>query len=101
MPALLCFGMGFCAEALAERRRTAGWRILGTVRSDTRIRELAGRGFDACTLDTLETSGMLREPDLHLLISAPPSDTGDPVLAFRALEESERLSNDVCAEIAQ
>ena len=27
--------------------------------------------------------------------------TGDPVLAFRALEESERLSNDLCAEIAQ
>jgi nucleoside-diphosphate-sugar epimerase len=84
MPALLCFGMGFCAEALAERRRAAGWRILGTVRSDTRIRELAGRGFDACTLDTLETSGMLREPDLHLLISAPPADTGDPVLAVLA-----------------
>lgn len=27
--------------------------------------------------------------------------TGDPVLAFRALEESERVSNDFCAEIAQ
>lgn len=27
--------------------------------------------------------------------------TGDPVLAFRALEESERLSNDVCSEVAQ
>lgn len=27
---------------------------------------------------------MLREPDLHLLISAPPSDTGDPVLAVLA-----------------
>jgi nucleoside-diphosphate-sugar epimerase len=81
MPALLCFGMGFCAEALALGRRAAGWRILGTVRSADRIRELAGRGFEACTLDAVEASGMLAEPGLHLVVSAPPTDKGDPVLA--------------------
>lgn len=84
MPALLCFGMGFCAEALAERRRAAGWRVIGTVRAQARISELAGRGFEACTLDTLQATGILAVPDLHLLVSAPPTDTGDPVLGTLA-----------------
>lgn len=81
MPALLCFGMGFCAEAVALRRQAAGWRILGTVRSADRVRELAGRGFAACTLEAVEASGILAEPGLHLLVSAPPTEAGDPILA--------------------
>lgn len=80
MPALLCFGMGYCAEALAARLKPAGWRILGTARSAERMRELAGRGWQACTFGDIEASGILAEPDLHLLASAPPDEAGDPVL---------------------
>lgn len=80
MPALLCFGMGYCAEALAGRLRPAGWRILGTARTQARIDELGGRGWATCTLDGIEATGILAEPDLHLLVSAPPDEAGDPVL---------------------
>jgi nucleoside-diphosphate-sugar epimerase len=84
MPALLCLGMGFSAEALAARLKPQGWRILGTARSDTRLRELAGRGLEACSLEDLPRSSIFDEPGLHLLASAPPAESGDPFLSALA-----------------
>lgn len=80
MPALLCLGMGFSAEALAARLKPSGWRILGTARSQSRVSELTGRGFDACPVEALERSTIFDERDLHLLASAPPAEAGDPFL---------------------
>jgi nucleoside-diphosphate-sugar epimerase len=80
MPALLCLGMGFSAEALAARLKPSGWRILGTARSQSRVSELTGRGFDACPVEALERSTIFEERDLHLLASAPPAEAGDPFL---------------------
>jgi nucleoside-diphosphate-sugar epimerase len=81
MPALLCLGMGFSAEALAARLKPLGWRIQGTVRSPARVRELAGRGLDACPVEALDGSTIFDEPGLHVLASAPPTDDGDPFLS--------------------
>ena len=88
MAGLLCFGMGFCAEALASRLLPQGWTIIGTSRSQARIRELAGRGHRAVTFGDVGSSGILSASPLYILVSAPPDETGDPALqAF-----SDRLS---------
>lgn len=88
MAGLLCFGMGFCAEALAARLKPEGWTIIGTSRSPERIRDLAQRGFRAVTFSDVATCGILSSSPLYILISAPPGETGDPALeAF-----SDRLS---------
>mgnify|MGYP001815125146 FL=1 len=81
---LLCFGFGFSASALAQLLSPQGWRITGTSRSaegEERIRSL---GFEAARFDGTAPSGDVTralETASHLLISAPPSDDGDPVLA--------------------
>lgn len=80
MAGLLCLGMGFCAEALASRLKTQGWEIVGTARSEARIAELAARGFRAVTLDRINETGILSATPLHVLVSAPPDDRGDPAL---------------------
>jgi len=80
MAGLLCFGMGFCAEALASRLQPQGWTIIGTSRSEARIRELAGQGHRAVTFGDVGSSGILSTSPLFILVSAPPDDTGDPAL---------------------
>lgn len=80
MAGLLCFGMGFCAEALASRLQPHGWSIIGTSRSEARIRELAGRGHRAVTFGDVASSGILSTSPLYILVSAPPDEKGDPAL---------------------
>jgi len=80
--------MGFCAEVLASRLKPEGWTIVGTSRSEARIRELADCGYRAVTFSGVEATGILSTSPLYILVSAPPDDAGDPVLqAF-----GERLS---------
>lgn len=80
MAGLLCFGMGFCAEALAIRLRPEGWTVVGTARSDERLRELASRGHHAVTFAGVASSGILSVSPLHVLVSTPPDEQGDPAL---------------------
>lgn len=81
MPTLLCLGMGFSAEALATRLKPLGWRVQGTARTEARVRELAGRGLEACLVEALDRATIFDEPGLHVLASAPPTDQGDPFLS--------------------
>lgn len=80
MAALLCFGMGFCAEVLAARLKPEGWTIIGTSRSQDRIHDLAQRGLRAVTFSDLESCEILSASPLYILVSTPPDDTGDPAL---------------------
>ncbi|MGE0003955.1 MAG: SDR family oxidoreductase [Parvibaculaceae bacterium] len=73
MPHLFCFGLGFSAQALARRLRPQGWTVTGTSRAGDHgslafdgTRPLAPSAFTGIT---------------HLLISVPPGETGDRVLA--------------------
>lgn len=78
---LLCFGMGFSAQALARRTEMAGWNVLGTAREQAGVERLKAAGFRACRFDdALANPDVLKHP-LHILLSAPPGATGDPVLA--------------------
>lgn len=77
MPALLCFGLGYSARALA-RRLGAEWRVSGTSRTGGD----GGARFDReHRLPVAAFVGIT-----HILVSIPPDAAGDPVLAVHAAE---------------
>lgn len=89
MKTLFCFGMGFSANALARRLDGRGWRIIGSSRSAAGAAAINALGHQAVVFDgaaALDPSALFGVT--HVLVSAPPDATGDPVLrgASRALE---------------
>ncbi len=87
MSTLICFGLGYSAEHFVAMFGDGFERIVGTVRSAERAAvlnaHLAGRlrafVFDGA-LATPELKTAIRDADLAL-VSVPPHETGDPVLA--------------------
>jgi nucleoside-diphosphate-sugar epimerase len=87
MSTLICFGFGYCAEHFVARFGDKFGRIIGTVRGAERATILnaydAGRPqalvFDG-TRASAELKSAIDEADLAL-VSAPPGDSGDPVIA--------------------
>ena len=78
---LLCLGFGFCAKALTADLLTQGWTVTGSARSAEKLDAIRSLGATPVILNE-ETP--LEDPvwqDVtYLLISAPPSPLGDPVL---------------------
>ena len=68
MNRLFCFGLGYCAEALAARLRPKGWRIAGTARTRERVFRLTPSGIIAMLMSF---SGTAR--DVALTCHAHPS----------------------------
>ncbi len=88
MPQLFCFGLGYCALHLARRLRADGWSIVGTTRDGAKAEALArDEGFRLLVRGS-DTAPVDPDADLaqttHILISAAPDETGDPVLKFWA-----------------
>jgi nucleoside-diphosphate-sugar epimerase len=87
MPTLICFGLGYCAEHFVVQFGDRFDRIIGTVRSAERAAELNARPaglvkafvFDG-TAAPSELPDAIGETDCAL-VSAPPDENGDPVLA--------------------
>ena len=87
MSTLLCFALGYSAEHFVGLYGDGFERIIGTVRTAERATvlnsHLAGR------LKALVFDGHVATPEVrdaigtaaHVLVSAPPDDKGDPVLA--------------------
>lgn len=74
---LLCFGFGFSARALAARLDKRQWKVSATSRDVAGIAAIEAQGFHGLPFDkTLRIAADVT----HLLISAPPSEYGDPVL---------------------
>ncbi len=81
MNRLLIFGLGYCGRAVADAAMAAGWDVVGTTRAgspgsirfDTAASALAGA--------------------THILVSAAPDETGDPVLGAygAAIETAPKL----------
>jgi nucleoside-diphosphate-sugar epimerase len=69
---MFILGLGYTARWLAERLRGAGWAVAGTSRD--------GRGGTIAFNEAERVSGALAT-STHVLSSAPPDETGDPVLA--------------------
>ncbi|HTP93848.1 MAG TPA: NAD-dependent epimerase/dehydratase family protein [Xanthobacteraceae bacterium] len=87
MATLLCFGLGYSAEHFVREFGEKFDRIIGTVRSAGRAAELKARLNGCC--DMLVFDGASVTTDLeraieeaaYVLVSAPPDENGDPVLA--------------------
>lgn len=72
MSRMLIFGLGYSAGRIAERLRARGWTVTGTSRDD-RSGTIA---FD----DTAAVRAAIDSAS-HVLVSIPPADDRDPVLA--------------------
>jgi len=70
---LLCFGMGYTARALAASLDAGRWRTTGTFRDGEALAGYDGVAFDDADAVLAEAS--------HVLVSTPPGEAGDPVLA--------------------
>ncbi|MDB9943741.1 SDR family oxidoreductase [Octadecabacter sp.] len=75
---LLSFGHGYSACALA-RLLSDDWRVIGTTRSEDKAAELMASGTEPRIWPGADLTPALNTAT-HLLISAGPSDAGDPVL---------------------
>lgn len=83
MSHLLCLGMGYSARVLASRLHGEGWRISGSAQSAEGKLQVTAAGFEGILFDGTSTSQDVIDAlhaATHLLISAPPGVTGDPVL---------------------
>ncbi|HZH28579.1 MAG TPA: SDR family oxidoreductase [Azospirillaceae bacterium] len=82
---LFAFGLGYSALALALRLLARGWQVSGTSRDPERLDFLADQGIRAVPFDrdrpvpAIDLAGTT-----HLLVSIPPEEDGDPVLAAHA-----------------
>jgi len=91
MSALFCFGLGYSAGFLAPALGGEGWRIAGTSRE-------GGVGRDGTALVRFTRGAPLADAaaalagTTHLLVSIPPDDLGDPVLAEHG-DDIARLSD--------
>jgi len=80
---LFCLGLGYSALALARRLSIDGWRLTGTARTSEKIDELSREGFSTHLFDGASWSDALQtaaEQADAILLSAPPDESGDPVL---------------------
>jgi len=79
MSHLLSFGHGYSARALSELLLPEGWEITGTTRSRQKFGELRASGVTPMEFPGEDMTEAL-DTATHLLISAGPSELGDPVL---------------------
>lgn len=84
MTSLFCFGFGFSARTLAGKLKEKGWRIAGTSRSREVCDAIAAEGYDAFLFDSIAAVRSALAAHSHILISVPPGEDGDPVLASYA-----------------
>src|SRR5215471_6952732 len=89
MPTLVCLGLGYCAQHYVAEFGQRFDRIVGTSRSAEDVATLAARRFGARAVEMHMFNGKTAGNDVRdaiaaadaLLISAPPADGADPVLA--------------------
>lgn len=85
---LLIFGMGYCGAAVARLARGAGAGVTATSRS------AGATGPEGVTMIAFRAAAEAVEAATHILVTAPPSDAGDPVLACHgnAIGRAQRLA---------
>jgi len=84
MTRFLLIGAGYSARAFAALARADGFDVTGTTRSVDRLDDLRRQGIDAYVFGGGEISPDLRTElgrATHLVVSAGPSEAGDPFLA--------------------
>ncbi len=93
MNTLFVFGLGYSASAIGALFRQKGWQVLGTVRSAAKFGTLNGQGLAPLLFSDADGIGRSLANATHCLVSAPPGEAGDPVLAAysHALRAAPRL----------
>jgi nucleoside-diphosphate-sugar epimerase len=76
---LLSFGHGYSAQALAHTLLPQDWRIIGTSRDEMKLAQLMSQGIEPRIWPGADMNPAL-DAATHLLISAGPTEAGDPVL---------------------
>ncbi len=76
---LLSFGHGYSAQALGQLLTPDRWRIIGTTRTADKASRLKAQGVEPVVWPGSDLSGAL-DAATHILVSAAPTETGDPVL---------------------
>jgi nucleoside-diphosphate-sugar epimerase len=87
---LFVFGLGYSASAAGAELRRMGWHVRGSVRSPATFEALKGQGFEPILFSDRAGAEAALQDTTHCLISVPPSEAGDPVLA--AYGEALRVS---------
>src|SRR5690606_12229848 len=79
---LFCFGCGYSARVFARRFAAQGGSVAGTGRTEEKVADLRAAGIEAFIFagDKPLPEEALKGTT-HLLISTPPGEGGDPVLA--------------------
>ena len=95
MSTLLCIGLGYTARVFAARVASDGWRVIGTARTADGAASIAALGYEAIVFNGTAPSEELRTAlasSTHLLVSAPPDASGDPLLRRHAADLPRTLS---------
>ncbi len=93
MTHILFFGLGFSAGVLAARLHAKGWTIAATSRSAEGAAKIAAKGYRGLVFDgTSPLPADSFEGVTHVVISAPPDRTGDPVLRQHAADFGARAA---------
>jgi nucleoside-diphosphate-sugar epimerase len=86
---LFVFGLGYTATALVRVMQDRAVSIAGTVRSETKAAKLAAAGIGAIVFDGASPSPAVAralQSATHVVVSIPPGEGGDPVLAHHAAD---------------
>ena len=81
MSTLLCLGLGYCARYYAAEFGTRFDRLIGTSRTPKPAGNVEMLAFDGAPSDAVRAAVA---DATHLLISAGPSEAGDPIIASLA-----------------
>jgi nucleoside-diphosphate-sugar epimerase len=81
MNSLFVFGLGYSGSAIGDLLRQKGWEVSGTIRSPERREGLKGQGFVPVIFSDDEGVRRALEKATHCLVSVPPGEDGDSVLA--------------------
>ena len=77
---LFTFGHGYSASALARLLSPLGWQLFGTTRNADKLDDIAAQGVTPILWPGSDPRPALAQAT-HLLLSAAPDESGDPVIA--------------------
>ncbi len=83
MKTLLVFGYGYSAGFIGTPLSGEGWRVIGTTRSPESLEAIRQSGVEAILWPGEDVDAAIRSAT-HILVSAAPTEAGDPVLAALA-----------------
>lgn len=91
MNTLLVFGYGYTARVIGQNLLSEGWRVIGTTRSAEKAATMIADGIEPVIWPAEDIAEALSEAT-HILLSAAPSEDGDPVLSALEVEIRENAA---------